>query len=380
MIDPVLLAQSLIRCRSVTPQDAGAQDVVAQHLEAMGFTIHRLPFQTEGHPRIHNIFARLGTEGPHFCYGGHTDVVPEGDAALWRHPPFDAVIEDGKLYGRGTSDMKGSIAAFIAAVCSYLKENPSPKGSISLLITGDEEAHSIDGTARVLDWMQAHGHIPDLALVGEPSNSHSLGETMRIGRRGSMNGVLTAHGRQGHVAYPDRADNAAERIIKLTQALLQKPLDTGNEFFPASRLVLTSIDVGNTASNVIPEKAVAKFNIRFNNLWTRETLSQHLRALLQATGEPYDLKLSGNANSFMTAPGNYTKFIVDAIESVSGKRPQFDTGGGTSDARFFAQYCPVVEYGPINQTIHQTDEHIDIHVLQELTRTYSKILEQFFKQ
>ncbi len=388
VIDVVSLTQDLIRRRSVTPADDGALDILEGHLKAMGFTTHRLPFQTDGHAKIDNLFARLdgppgihkGTNGPHFCYGGHTDVVPAGDESLWKHPPFAAEIENGILYGRGTSDMKGSVCAFVAAVSAYLNKNGAPNGSISLLITGDEEADAIDGTEPVLRWMEANNHIPDLALVGEPSNAHRLGETMRIGRRGSLNGVLTAKGRQGHSAYPERADNAAERIIKLLNALLAQPLDNGSDHFPASKLVVTSVDVGNKASNVIAEKATAKFNIRFNDHWNKVSLTEKLHKLLKDTGEPYELTISCNAESFLTAPGDYTKLVADAVEHVSGRRPKYDTGGGTSDARFFAKYCAVVEYGPINQTIHQTDENITVQDLQDLTRTYVDVLERFFKK
>lgn len=381
MIDPVALTQALVRCRSITPADDGALDVIANALIPLGFEIHRLRFDEGGVP-IDNIFARFGTESPHICYLGHTDVVPPGDEAAWKFPPFSATIEDGILYGRGTADMKGCNAAFVAAISRMLNEQ-RPKGSISLLITGDEEGYAINGTVKVVQWLRENNQMPDVALVGEPSNASAMGQAMRVGRRGSLKGTITVKGIQGHSAYPERADNPCPRLIRLLNAFINIKLDDGTEFFPASHIVVSSIDVGNPASNVIPEKATALFNVRFNNLWTPEKLEAKFNEVLGATGEPYEMNLWCNALSFITdatAGANeksWTNIIADAVEKVSGTRPKADTGGGTSDARFIAPYCPTVEYGVLNATIHKTDEHTTLADLEALTQTYHEILRTY---
>lgn len=376
MIDPVKLTQELVRCKSVTPADDGALDVTANALIPMGFEITKLTFHQEGIPSIDNIFARYGTEGPHLCYLGHTDVVPAGDEADWKHPPFAGVVEDGIVYGRGTADMKGCNAAFIAAVSRLFNEQ-RPKGSISLLITGDEEAHSTNGTVKVVQWMKENNQMPDVALVGEPSNASAMGQAVRVGRRGSLSGTITVRGIQGHSAYPERADNPVPKMVRLLHPLIATKFDEGTEYFPPTHLVVSSVDVGNTASNVIPAKVTALFNMRFNNLWTRETLEAKLHEILGATGEPYELKTWSNASSFITEPGEWTNLVAQAVEKVSGRRPAYDTGGGTSDARFIAPYCPTVEYGVLNATIHKVDEHTTVKDLEELTQTYYEILRAY---
>lgn len=376
MIDPVALTQALVKCRSITPADDGALDVVANTLIPLGFEVHRLRFEEEGTAPIDNIFARFGTEGPHLCYLGHTDVVPPGDESIWKHPPFSATIEDGILYGRGTADMKGCNAAFIAAVSRLLNEQ-RPKGSISLLITGDEEAAAINGTVKVIEWMKQNNQMPDVAIVGEPSNASAMGQTLRVGRRGSLNGTITVTGIQGHSAYPERADNPVPRLIHLLSSLIDHSFDNGTEHFPPTHLVVSSVDVGNPAANVIPSKATALLNMRFNSLWTKDSLEAKLNELLKTTGEPYELKVWSNAASFITEPGEWTNLVRDAVEKISGKVPKFDTGGGTSDARFIAPYCPTVEYGLLNATIHKTDEHTTISDLQELADTYTEILRKY---
>ena len=376
VIDPVALTQALVRCRSVTPADEGALDVVANALIPLGFEIHRLRFEEEGTAPIDNIFARFGTGSPHICYLGHTDVVPAGDESEWKHPPFEGTVENGILYGRGTADMKGCNAAFIAAVSRFFNEQ-RPKGSISLLITGDEEAFAVNGTVKVVDWMRKNNQMPDVALVGEPSNASAMGQTMRVGRRGSISGTITVKGVQGHSAYPERADNPVPRLIRLLYALINTKFDEGTEHFPATHLVVSSIDVGNTASNVIPSKATALFNSRFNSLWTPETLEAKFREVLGHTGEPYEMKLWCNAVSFITDEGPWTNIVADAVEKVSGRRPKADTGGGTSDARFIAPFCPTVEYGLLNATIHKTDEHTTLEDLEALTQTYHEILRNY---
>ncbi len=372
-LDPVRLAQALIRCPSVTPHDAGALKVLADVLEPLGFTCHFLPFGD-----VMNLFARYGTGSPHLCFCGHTDVVPPGDEKGWTHPPFGAVIENGRLYGRGAADMKGGIACFIAAVAGFLSANPGFSGSLSLLITGDEEGASVDGTVRVLPWMKENGHIPDVAVVGEPSNPKMLGDEIKIGRRGSFNGSLTVRGVQGHTAYPARADNSLPRLIAMAQALLSHEFDKGTKFFPPTNLQITSIDVGNSAYNVIPAGGSLKFNVRFCDLWDSRTLEQRIRSALDAVSPDYELAVHCNAESFMTKPGPFTDMAVAEIRAVTGRAPALTTGGGTSDARFVHAYCPVVEFGLINETIHRMDENAALDDLAMLTEIYARILARYF--
>lgn len=376
--DPVPLAQSLIRCASVTPEDDGAQAVLKKFLKPLGFDIHNLPFEGNGSYPVKNFFARLGTAGPHLCFCGHTDVVPAGDEAAWTHPPFSAKIDDGKLYGRGASDMKGNIAAFAAAVADYLDGQKTPKGSISFLITGDEEADSINGTEPVLRWMKENGHTPDVCLVGEPTNPSQLGQEVKIGRRGSLSGEITLKGKQGHVAYPDLADNPLAKLAHVLDMLSRYVFDMGSAFFPRTNLEITTIDVGNPAHNVIPAEGKATFNIRFSDRWTRETLSEKLYELLDATGYDYHLHLWGNAESFLTQPGEWTHLVAESVEAETGLKPKLTTNGGTSDARFIASYCPVVEFGLTNATVHQVDEHLAVDDLRKLTEIYRSILIRYF--
>jgi len=377
MLDPVTLTQEQLRFKSITPVDDGAQAHLIRHLKAMGFTIYDLPFEGNGSYPVKNFFARLGAGSPHICYAGHTDVVPVGDAAAWTYAAFGGEIHDGKIYGRGASDMKGGNCAFIAAVSRYLA-GQKPHGSISFLITGDEEKDSVNGTARVLEWMAANGHIPDVCLVGEPSNPGTFGESVRVGRRGSLNGHLIVSGRQGHVANPQFADNPVPKIIALLSALTSHRFDTGNEFFPATNLEVTTIDVGNAALNVIPAKAEAFFNVRFNDAWTSSTLGARIRSVLDDVNIAYDLKLWGNAESFRTAPGAWTELVLSVVREKTGKNTQGNTGGGTSDARFISRYCPVVEFGGLSRTIHQVDEHMDVDILLSLTDIYYEILRRYF--
>lgn len=373
VIDPLRLAQDLIRCASVTPADAGAQDVISAALRPLGFTVHDITFNN-----IRNSYARLGTGGPHLCFCGHTDVVPPGDTALWTDPPFAATVRDGLLYGRGAADMKSNIACFIAALSSYIAAYGPPRGSVSLLITGDEEAEAIDGTVRVLQWMAARGETPDVALVGEPTNPDYLGQEIKIGRRGSLTGTLTVRGVQGHTAYPQRADNPLPRLVRYLDALARHVFDEGNEYFAPTNLQITSIDVGNSASNVIPAAGQAVFNMRFNNIWTAQSLTARLHAILDEQGGTYDLRIVSNAESFITAPNDFTALAAAAIEKITGHRPALTTTGGTSDARFVQQYCPVVEFGLVNKTIHKTDEHVAVADITALTAIYKEILITYF--
>lgn len=377
MTNVIKHTQALIQCPSVTPVDAGAQEYLADILSGLGFECHHLPFG-EGDEHVPNLFARLGTDGPHFCYAGHTDVVPTGPEDQWTHPPFAADIENGVLYGRGASDMKGSVAAFTTAVESYLSEEGAPKGSISLLITGDEEGPAINGTAKVLEWMKEHGHIPDVCLVGEPTNPDTLGQEVKIGRRGSLSGKLKVTGKQGHVAYQEKANNPLPLLAKLLDALASHQFDEGTEFFPATNLEITSIDVGNPADNVIPGQGEARFNIRFNDQWNAESLSQKLHEILKTVSDDYELDLTCGAESFLTEPGDFSDLLVKAVSEATGKTPALTTNGGTSDARFIQKYCPVAEFGGINATVHQIDENADVETLEQLTDIYERILSLYF--
>jgi succinyl-diaminopimelate desuccinylase len=351
----------------VTPADEGAQTVLAEALRQLGFAVTPLRYGA-----IDNLFARIGTASPHICFAGHTDVVPVG-AANWTSDPFAGEVRDNVLYGRGACDMKGGIAAFVAAAAQYLSDR-QPRGSISLLITGDEEGAAVDGTARVLEWMHANGQIPDFCIVGEPTCPGTLGEMVKIGRRGSLNAKVTVHGRQGHVAYPHRADNPVHRLIRIADALTAAPLDAGNDWFQPSSLQFTSIDVGNPVTNVIPASASAMLNIRFNNRHTGTALSAWLRAVIAQHAERFDLDIAISGEAFLTEPGPMVEAVRHAIEDTSGVEPKLDTGGGTSDARFIARYCPVAEFGLVGATMHQVDEMVPVAELRDLARIYRGIL------
>ena len=365
--DPLALAQSLLRCASVTPADAGAQDVLAGALEAIGFTVTRLRYG-----EIANLFARIGTEAPHICFAGHTDVVPEG-ASTWTSGPFAGDIRDGVLYGRGACDMKGAIASFAAAAADHHKGG-APKGSISLLITGDEEGPAIDGTVRVLEWMQANNQVPDFCIVGEPTNPVALGDMIKVGRRGSVNMTLTVHGTQGHVAYPHRVDNPVHRLVRIAAALTAAPIDAGSAFFEPTSIQITSIDVGNSATNVVPASAKLMLNIRFNERHSGASLAAWVRATAERHAERFDLDVSISGESFLTPVGPEIEALTAAIAEATGREPKLDTGGGTSDARFIARYCPVAEFGLVGQTMHQVDECVPVDELRDLARIYRAVL------
>jgi succinyl-diaminopimelate desuccinylase len=370
LTDPVPLAQSLIRCASVTPADEGAQDILSDMLARLGFTVHRLRYGA-----IENIFARIGTGGPHICFAGHTDVVPVG-AANWRSDPFGGEIRDGVLYGRGACDMKGAIAAFVAGVAQNLEQGAC-RGSVSFLITGDEEGPATDGTVKVLEWMRANDQIPDFCLVGEPTCPVKLGDMVKIGRRGSVNMKIEVHGTQGHVAYPHRADNPVHRLIRALDALTSAPVDAGTGWFEPSTLQVTSIDVGNNATNVIPASARAALNIRFNDGHSGASLTAWVRATLARYAERFDLDSSISGESFVTKPGPLIDIMRNAIKAATGIDPKLDTGGGTSDARFIAHYCPVAEFGLVGATMHQTDECVPAAELRDLARIYRAVIAAF---
>lgn len=377
-IDALGLAQDLIRRPSVTPKDEGALDLLARVLGGLGFTCERMAFAEDGKPQVENLYARLGTGAPNFCFAGHTDVVPVGDG--WTVDPFKAEVIEGRLYGRGAADMKSAIAAFTAAAAQYLNKNGAPKGSISLLITGDEEGDAVNGTVKVLERLKARGETLDACVVGEPTNPTKLGQMIKIGRRGSLTGKLVVHGTQGHSAYPHLADNPIPRLMKMLTALIAEPLDNGSEHFQPSTIALTTVDVGNTATNVIPAMARAGFNIRFNDLHTGESLKAWLRETFDraAAGGHYDLLFSVSGESFITMPGPLTQLVEGAVKRVLGTAPELSTTGGTSDARFIKSACPVCEFGLVGQSMHKADEHCAVADIENLTRIYLAVLEGYF--
>jgi len=377
--DPVELARTLIRRPSVTPADAGALGVLEEVLAPLGFACHRLPFSAAGTADVDNLYARLGEGGPRFCFAGHTDVVPVGDRAAWSLDPFGAEVVDGVLYGRGAADMKGAIAAFAAAAAGFLAERGRDfGGSIALLITGDEEGPAVNGTAKVLDWLAGRGERLDACVVGEPTNPRVLGEMMKNGRRGSLNGWLTVLGAQGHVAYPHLADNPLPRLVATLARLAAHRLDEGTAYFQPSNLEITSVDVGNATTNLIPAAGRAMFNIRFNDLHTGDALSRWLRAVCEASAGAHELRLAISGEAFLTAAGALTDLVGDAVEAVTGRRPELSTSGGTSDARFIRAHCPVVEFGLVGESMHKVDERARVADILALRDIYRGMLERFF--
>ncbi len=380
--DPVAILRDLIACPSVTPDEGGAIALLDRVLSDAGFETHTIVFSEPGTPDVTNFFAKIGSGAPHLIFAGHTDVVPPGDASQWRHGPFAGEITDGEIYGRGAVDMKGGIAAFIAASLDYLRDRPTLAGTISLLITGDEEGPAINGTPKLLDWAIARGERFDAAIVGEPTNPSVMGEAIKVGRRGSLSGTVTVTGKQGHVAYPHLAVNPVPQLARLVAGLSAEPLDGGNARFQPSNLEFVSFDVGNPAWNVIPADARARFNIRFNDQWTRATLDTFLREKLRAAAGndiiwTLDLETTSSA-SFLTHDTRLIETLSAAIRDVTGREPELSTGGGTSDARFIKDYCPVVEFGLVGQTMHQIDERVPIADLKALTNIYRAFLQAYF--
>ena len=381
---PVELARELIRCPSVTPADAGALDVLERALARSGFQCRRLTFSEDGTPPIDNLFARIGLGAPHLCFAGHTDVVPPGDEGSWKYPPFGAVVEDGVLFGRGASDMKGAIAAFAAAAVDFARaKGDDIPGSISLLITGDEEGPAINGTRKVLDWMAANGEQPDHALVGEPTNAMRLGEAIKIGRRGSLNGRLVVSGVQGHVAHPHLAKNPLKGLVAVLARLYDQPLDFGSAYFSPSNFEVTSIDVGNPTVNLIPAQAEARLNIRYNDKHSPSSLEAFLReqvALgLSGSNLNFSLEFEPPSHNFLTEPGPLDAILSEAVREITGLTPSLDTGGGTSDARYIKDYCPVIEFGLLTETTHKADENVALADLEQLTAIYRRFIELYFE-
>jgi succinyl-diaminopimelate desuccinylase len=372
LADPLPLAAALIRCPSVTPEDAGAQTVLAEALNRLGFACTDLTYG-----RVRNLYARIGTGRPALCFAGHTDVVPPGNAA-WSVEPFAAEVRDGVLYGRGATDMKGNIAAFVAALAAWLaRHGGTPPVAVSLLITGDEEGEAVDGTVKVLDWMAARQEIPGFCLVGEPTSVATLGDRIKIGRRGSMSARLVVEGKQGHSAYPQRADNPIHRLVRVLHALTEQPLDAGTDWFEPSTLQITSVDVGNPATNVIPARAEARWNIRFNDHHTAASLEAWMRGIIEAAAPHHTVSFSCAGEAFLTKPGPEVDKLVAAIAAATGVTPKLDTGGGTSDARFIARYCPVAEFGLVGTSMHQADERVPVAELRALARVYESVLDAF---
>ncbi len=379
--DPLEIAIELIRCPSVTPKDEGALDVLEKWLTPLGFRSERMRFHEEGTPDIDNLYARFGTEAPHFCFAGHTDVVPVGDEAAWSVDPFAGEVKAGRLFGRGAADMKGAIAAFVAAAARLVRDG-AVKGSISLLITGDEEGPGINGTAKMLKTLASRGETIDHCLLGEPTSVAKLGDMMKIGRRGSLNGWLTVKGTQGHVAYPHLADNPIPRLLEMLRRLDASVLDEGNAHFQPSNFEVTSVDVGNATTNIIPAAAHAMMNIRFNDAHRSASLEAWMRGVFdQVTQEmggayTFETKLTGEA--FITEPGPFSALIARAVESVTGLAPEASTSGGISDARFIRAYAPVVEFGLANATMHKVDEQVPTGDIARLADIYAAILRGYF--
>ncbi|WP_425088633.1 succinyl-diaminopimelate desuccinylase [Stappia sp.] len=379
----VSLARDLLRCPSVTPAEGGALALLEARLEAAGFTVSRMVFRDDNTPDVENLFATIGSGAPHFAFAGHTDVVPAGDQDAWAHPPFSGEIVDGVLYGRGAVDMKGGIAAFAAAALDFVAAHDGKlPGTLSFLITGDEEGPAINGTVKLLDWAKAQGHVFDACIVGEPTNPDALGDAIKVGRRGSLTGTVTVTGVQGHVAYPHLAKNPVPDLLALLGALQALTLDEGNERFQPSNLEITTIDIGNTATNVIPRQAQARFNVRFNDIWSVASLRAKLRQTLSdVPGLSCDWSLDfapDSSDSFLTHDAALIDALSEAVEAETGRRPELSTGGGTSDARFIKNYCPVVEFGLVGQTMHKIDERVATADLDRLAAIYRRFLDSYF--
>jgi len=390
-IDPVANLANLIRCPSVTPAEGGALSALADMLRPLGLSVERPVFSETGTPDVENLYARISGNGPHLMFAGHTDVVPPGDEATWTHPPFSATVANGQMYGRGAVDMKGGIACFVAALARHVEAHGAPKGSVSLLITGDEEGPSINGTAKLLEWAAARGETWDASIVGEPTNPDTLGDAIKIGRRGSISGTIVVRGVQGHAAYPHLADNPIPGVIALAEALLNPAFDAGTADFQPTNLEITTIDVGNPATNVIPARATATFNIRFNDSWSAETIQAEIhnrldraarsKRLRPGKSDPAEYELIWRDRPspvFLTRDEKLVKTLSGSVRAVTGKTPALSTSGGTSDARFIKDYCPVVEFGLVGKTMHMVDERVALVDLETLTQIYQRFLADWF--
>ncbi|MGH6760538.1 MAG: succinyl-diaminopimelate desuccinylase [Phyllobacterium sp.] len=391
LVDPAENLATLIRCPSVTPAEGGALTALETMLKRLDFKVARPVFSEPDTPDIENLYGRLSGNGPHLMFAGHTDVVPPGDETAWKHPPFSAAIENGEMYGRGAVDMKGGVACFLAAVARHINKHGPIKGSVSFLITGDEEGPAVNGTVKLLEWARAKGETWDASLVGEPTNPDSLGDMIKIGRRGSLSGRVTVHGVQGHVGYPHLAENPVRGLMTIVDALLYPVLDNGTKEFQPTNLEVTTVDVGNKATNVIPAKATAAFNIRFNDTWTAETLMAEIHNRLdkasgrrklrpgRKTSIQYELTWAETpSHVFLTRDDRLINALSSSIAAVVGRKPQLSTSGGTSDARFIKDYCPVVEFGLVGKTMHMVDERVALNDLETLTNIYERFIADFF--
>jgi succinyl-diaminopimelate desuccinylase len=380
--DPVAFARDLLRCPSVTPVEGGALTYLAERLKGAGFAVERVTFSEPGADDVENLYARIGTGRPNLVFAGHTDVVAPGDEARWTHGPFAGDIDGGVLYGRGAVDMKGAIACQLAAALGHLAATGGDrKGAISFLITGDEESIAVNCTVKLLKWAAARGEAFDHCILGEPSNHDDLGDMIKIGRRGSLNGTLIVEGKQGHVAYPQLADNPVRRIVAIMSAMMAGPLDSGSAHFDPSNLEFTSVDVGNKTVNVIPAEARGRFNIRFNDVRSRDALKAEVESRARAGAGSGRFRIDwepSNADAFVTTPGPFVELVSDAVAEVTGRRPKLSTSGGTSDARFIRDYCPVLEFGLVNRTMHGIDERVATADLVALTAIYRRILDRYF--
>ena len=375
--DPLVLTQALVRCPSVTPDPGATLDLIQAWAEARGFVCTRVPADSPSY-KVDNLYCRWGSQAPVFAFAGHTDVVPVGDEAAWSHPPFAGTIQGDKLVGRGAVDMKSGVAAFMAAAGRLIAQAPELPGSIAFLITGDEEGEALAGTTAILDWMRANGEVADHCLVAEPSCVETLGDTIKIGRRGSATGKLSVRGVQGHAAYPDRARNPLHPLMRMGLALSDVPFDQGNDHFQATSLQVVSIDVGNPASNVIPAEGRLTFNVRYNDMWNADSLEAEIRRRLDAVYDDYSLSFRSSGESFVFEPDDLGAAIADAVEAVTGLRPAYQTNGGTSDARFIKNMCPVAEFGAVGSSMHQVDEFVTISDLEPLTQVFQRLLARYF--
>ena len=382
LIDEIRFTQELISKPSVTPKDFGAMSVVTKHLKKLGFKCKLMSFQEKGTEKIINLYARYGTKSPNLCFAGHTDVVPAGDLTSWSSNPFKAKIKKGYLFGRGVSDMKGGIGCFISAVSQFLNENKKFNGSISFLITGDEEGIAVNGTKKVVEYLKKKKEKIDFCLVGEPSNRSKLGQMIKHGRRGSITTYLTVKGKQGHIAYPHEALNPATPIIQILNELKSKPLDYGNKNFQPSNLEITKIYIDNSADNVIPAKASATFNIRYNNLHTFNSLKKQISKTIKKIEKKFkcrtEVKFIGTGTSFLTKPNQTVKKIQKIIQKETRQKAKLSTSGGTSDARFIKDIAPCIEFGLVGNTMHQVDERSSIKDMKKLKLIYLKIIKSFF--
>jgi succinyl-diaminopimelate desuccinylase len=377
MLNPVELSQALVRCPSVTPDARPVMDVIAGVLEPLGFACEHLRFSAEGTPDVDNLAASIGSGERHLAFAGHLDVVPPGEG--WSSAPFDGQIRDGVLYGRGSADMKTGVAAFVAAASAYLEARGDAfDGRISLILTGDEEGPAINGTKKVMEHLKAKGDLPEVCLLGEPTCREFFGEMLKIGRRGSLTAHIAVEGVQGHVAYPDAADNPTHRLVRILDELLAKKLDAGDAHFPPSSLMITTVDVGNPATNVIPGAAKASLNIRFSTHQTSEGLERWIESVIARHAPKATVRFERGAQPFLNPPGAWSDLVAAAVTDVTGLVPQFSTTGGTSDARFIKDYCAVVEYGLPGKTMHQVDEGVAVADIESLAQVYLRVLERYF--